>query len=101
MKFKVSGLLTLDDIKTDEYKWACEFAKNLTEKNWEDNICAPGELLKIEDVEIVRNRGQVVPWITEVVPWITAWTYERGIVRKISFNAYDSSDNFTIVYKEQ
>lgn len=91
MKYTISDHLTLGDIKSEEYKQACEYAKTLNEKNLSENLCYKGTLLKIESLEIAKNKGQIVPWIT-------IYTYEFSTMRLISFNVYDSNDNFTVEF---
>jgi len=91
MKYTISDHLTLADVKSDDYKLACEWAKNINEKNFDDNVCYKGKLLKIVSVEIAKSRGVVVPWIT-------FYSADYSHVYKISANGYDSDDNYTVDY---
>ena len=94
MKYTVSDQLTLADVKSEDYKYLVQWLKEMTQKDFENNLTHTGRLLKVDKVEIVRNRGILTIWVDFI-----AMDFEE--VLRVSADYNNVSDNFTVVYKRQ
>ena len=95
MKYTVSDHLTMADVKSEAYKCLVQELKEMTQKDFENNLTHTGRLLKVDKVEIVRNKGSLTIW----VDFIAIKDFEE--VLYVSADYYNASDNFTVVYKRQ
>ena len=94
MKYTVSDHLTMADVKSEAYKCLVQELKEMTQKDFENNLTHTGRLLKVDKVEIVRNKGSLTIWVDFI-------TMDFEEVLYVSADYYNDSDNFTVVYKRQ
>lgn len=94
MKYTVSDALTLADVKSEDYKYLVQWLKGMKQKDFEDDLTHTGRLLKVDKVEIVRNKGSLTIWVDFI-------TMNFDEVLLVSADYNNPSDNFTVTYKRQ